>query len=117
MPTAQSPHSARYDGESHLRQRQMANVSAASRTVQIGRHSNECVMLRCQLIISIEFRETKSQRTSESGKIAPSVSAQVMMRRLFTGSGGKTSDPLNTAFARSAPAMPWVMVSMNKKLL
>ncbi len=106
IPTPQRPQSARYEGESHLRQQQIASVRAASNTAQIGRQSSECVMLRCQVMINIGFGEMKSRRTSESGKMAPSMSDHVMMRRLFTGSGGKRSAPLNAAFAMSAPAMP-----------
>src|SRR5437879_6401621 len=117
MPTAQRPQRARYDGGSHLRQRQIASVRAASKTVQTGKQSNECVMLRCQVTINIGLLEIKSRRTSESGKMAPSVSDHVMTRRLFTETGGNRSAPLNAAFARSAPAIPWVIVSMNRKML
>ena len=63
-------------------------------------------MLRCQVTMSIGSLEKYSRRTSESGKIAASMTDQVMTRRLFTGQGGKTSPPRKTAFAMSAPAMP-----------
>src|SRR5215469_1565525 len=88
-------------------------VSTASRSVQIGRQSNECVKLRCQVTISIGSREKNSRKTSASGKVAPSVSTQVMMRGLSGDSEGRKSPPFNTALARSAPAIAWVMVSMN----
>ncbi len=45
IPTPQRPQSARYEGESHLRQRQIASVRAASNKAQIGRQSSECVIL------------------------------------------------------------------------
>src|SRR5258707_1667010 len=66
MPTAQRPQSARYEGESHLRQRQIASVRADSKTAQIGRQSTESVMLRCQVMINIGFSDMKSRRPSES---------------------------------------------------
>jgi len=53
-----------------------------------------------------------SRNTSMSGKIAPSINAQVMMRARFMGFAGNISSPLQNALPISAPAMPWVMVSM-----
>src|SRR6202035_2085255 len=41
MPAAQRPQRVRYEGESHLRQRQMASVIAARSTDQIGKQINE----------------------------------------------------------------------------
>ena len=46
-------------------------------------------MLRCQVTMSIGSLEKYSRRTSESGKIAASMTDQVMTRRLFTGQGEK----------------------------
>jgi len=60
-----------------------------------------------QLIAGKEVR-----RTSESGKIAPSMSDQVMMRPRFIGCEANMSSPQKTAFPISAPAMPCVMVSI-----
>src|SRR5215469_12731971 len=106
IPTAQSPQRAGKDGHVHLRQRQIRKASVASSSVQIGRQTSECVRLRCQVTISIGSFEKNSRRTSESGKIEPSITDQVITRLLSTGSGGKRSLPLNTALAMSAPAMP-----------
>src|SRR5262249_25600571 len=80
MPTAKSPVSAVSEGASHLRQRARARTTAARRTDQTGRSKSECVMLRCQVIMSNGSREKKSRKTSESGKIDPSISAQVASR-------------------------------------
>src|ERR1035438_830618 len=112
MPTAQMPHSAGNEGAFHFRQRASWSVNAASRTAQMGRHNNEWVMLRCQVSISNSFLEKNSRTTSESGKTAPSMSDQVMMRRLLIGVEAKRSSPPNAALAIRAPAKPWVMVSI-----
>src|SRR6266849_6901841 len=53
-----------------------------------------------------------SRRTSESGKIAPSISDHVRMRPRFIGCDANMSSPRKIAFPISAPAMPWVMVSI-----
>src|SRR5215471_12523834 len=97
MPAAHRPNSAGKEGDSHLRQRQIANVSRARSALQTGQHSKECVMLRCQVTMSISLVEKKSRTTSESGKIAPSMSVQVTTCFLLTGIAGKRSPPLNAA--------------------
>ena len=56
--------------------------------------------------------EKKSRRTSESGKIAPSISDHVMMRPRFIGCEANISSPRKTAFPINAPAMPCVIVSI-----
>src|SRR5258708_1257859 len=56
--------------------------------------------------------EKKSRMTSESGKIAPSISDHVMMRPRFIGREANISSPRNTAFPINAPAMPCVIVSI-----
>src|SRR5579863_1046048 len=99
IPAAQNPQSARNEGESHLRQRQIRSVMAAKSNAHRGRQRSEWVMLRCQVTMSSGSWEKYSRRTSESGKIAASITDQVMTRRLFTGMGGKTSPPRKTAFA------------------
>src|SRR5208337_1487439 len=111
IPMAQIPHSAMNEGASHFRHFATTLVSPARITVQIGRQSNECVMLRCQVSISNSLCEKRSRRTSLSGKTAPSIKDQVMRRRLLSDRGENRSRPPNTALLISAPAMPCVMVS------
>src|SRR6266571_5971994 len=55
-----------------------------------------------------------SRTTSQSGKMAPSISDQVMRRPRFIGCAANRSSPRKTALPINAPAMPWVMVSMVK---
>jgi len=50
--------------------------------------------------------------TSESGKMAPNISDQVMMRPRFIGWAPNISSPRKTAFPINAPAMPCVIVSI-----
>ena len=78
----------------------------------MGSITSECVMLRCQVTINSRSLEKKSRITSESGKIAPSISDQVRMRPRFIGREANMSSPRNRAFPISAPAMPWVIVSI-----
>src|SRR5882762_1612068 len=102
------------DGASHFREFASARVTAASSKTQSGSITSECVMLRCQVITRSGSREKISRNTSESGKIAPSISDQLMTRPRFIGCEANMSSPRNTAFPISAPAMPWVMVSILK---
>src|SRR5216684_5126959 len=74
--------------------------------------TSECVMLRCQVTMSSLSLEKKSRRTSESGKMAPTISDQVMMRPRFIGCEANISSPRKIAFPINAPAMPWVIVSI-----
>src|SRR6266481_6226799 len=50
--------------------------------------------------------------TSESGKMAPSISDHVMTRPRFIGCEANMSSPRKTAFPISAPAIPCVIVSI-----
>ena len=77
IPTAYNAVNAKNEGVSHLRQCAIAPVRPARMTDQIGSKSSECVRLRCQVIISIGLLEKNSRKTSESGKIAPIINAQV----------------------------------------
>src|SRR6266478_8759165 len=77
------------EGASHSNLRAIHSVSAASSKVKIGNSSKEWVMLRCQVIISRSSWEKMSRNTSMSGKIAPSISDQVIMRARFMGFAGK----------------------------
>ena len=90
----------------------MAPVSAARITDQIGSSSNECVMLRCQVIINNGLLEKNSRKTSESGKIAPSINAHVARRFFPISVGGNKSRPPKAALLINAPAIPWVIVSI-----
>ena len=69
-------------------------------------------MLRCQVITKSLSWEKMSRSTSESGKIAPSISDQVMMRPRFIGCEANMSSPRKTAFPINAPAIPCVIVSI-----
>src|ERR1700746_2332359 len=100
------------DGASHLNLRAIQRVSVARSREKIGSISNEWVMLRCQVITSRRSCEKISRKTSISGKIAPSISDQVMMRARFIGFAGNISSPLQNALPIKAPAMPCVMVSI-----
>src|SRR5260370_37116829 len=106
------PASATNDGPSHFRQLANARVIAARSNAQSGSRINECVMLRCHVTISSLSLEKKSRITSESGKIAPSISDHVMMRPRFIGCEANMSSPRKTAFPINAPAMPCVIVSI-----
>src|SRR5208282_2157224 len=114
IPTAYSPVKTTNEGDSHFRQRAIAPVSAARITAQIGRQSSECVTLRCHVIISSGLLEKKSRKTSESGKMEPSMSAQVVRRRFPIAVGGNRSRPPKAALPIKAPAIPWVIVSIEK---
>src|SRR6266403_5933663 len=74
--------------------------------------TSECVRLRCQVTMSSLSPEKKSRITSESGKMAPNISDQVMMRPRFIGWAANISSPRKTAFPINAPAMPCVIVSI-----
>src|SRR5213082_2585114 len=77
------------DGASHFRHLQNACVTHASSSDHSGSRINECVMLRCHVTISNLSCENMSRKTSESGKIAPSISDQVTTRpRMLRCSGG-----------------------------
>src|SRR5882762_855125 len=102
------------DGASHFREFASARVTAASSKTQSGSITSECVMLRCQVITRSGSREKISRKTSESGNIAPNISDQVMMRPRFIGCQANRPSPRKTAFPISAPAMPWVIVSILK---
>ena len=56
-------------------------------------------MLRCQVIINMSLCESMSRKVSESGKIAPSIVAQVTMRPRFTGRTGEHVVALEEGFA------------------
>src|SRR5947208_15587465 len=74
-------------GASHWNLRAIHCVKAASSREKIGNISKECVRLRCQVIINRSLREKISRRTSLSGKIAPSINTQVMIRERLIGFG------------------------------
>src|SRR5438067_7515272 len=77
------------DGASHFRHLQNACVTHASSSDDSGSRINECVMLRCHVTISNLSCENMSRKTSESGKIAPSISDHVTTRpRMLRCSGG-----------------------------
>src|SRR5207253_6798897 len=77
------------DGASHFRHLQNACVTHASSSDHSGSRINECVMLRCHVTISNLSCENMSRKTSESGKIAPSISDHVTTRtRMLRCSGG-----------------------------
>src|SRR5262245_39451888 len=63
-------------------------------------------------MISSGLRDSMSRNTSLSGKIAPSISAQVVMRARPTGLTGNMLSPPQNALPINAPAIPCVMVSM-----
>src|SRR6266446_7078321 len=92
----------------------MARVIPARSTAQSGSKTSECVMLRCQVITNNRSCEKMSRSTSKSGKMAPNISDQVMMRPRFIGCEANISWPPKTALPINAPAMPCVMVSMVK---
>src|SRR6266851_9051894 len=106
------PASATNDGASHFRRLANARVIPARSNAQIGSRINECVMLRCHVTMSSLSLEKKSRITSESGKMAPSISDHVMMRPRFIGCEANMSSPRKTAFPISAPAIPCVIVSI-----
>src|SRR5260370_9632581 len=106
------PTSAAKDGASRLRELANMRVIQASSSAQMGSRISECVMLRCQVITSSLSWEKISRNTSESGKIAPSISDHVMMRPRFIGREANISSPRKMAFPISAPAMPCVIVSI-----
>src|SRR6267143_1259593 len=87
-------------------------VIPARSNAQSGSTKSECVMLRCQVMIRSRSLEKISRKTSESGKMAPSISDHVRMRPRFIGCEANMSSPRKIAFPISAPAMPWVMVSI-----
>src|SRR5216684_4681333 len=100
------------DGACHFREFANARVMAARSRAQSGSIRSECVMLRCQVMIRSRSLEKISRKTSESGKTAPSISDHVRMRPRFIGCDANMSSPRKIAFPISAPAMPWVMVSI-----
>src|SRR5690349_10783035 len=124
------PTSVANEGASHFRHVQNACVIHANNSAQRGSRINECVMLRCHVTISNLSCENMSRKTSESGKIAPTISDQVTMRSRVVRCSGRSlgpfisatyvrpgpapdmSSPRNSAFAMRAPAMPWVIVSI-----
>src|SRR6266446_10077827 len=106
------PASATNEGASHFCRLANARVIAAKSNAQSGSMINECVMLRCHVTMSSLSLEKKSRITSESGKMAPSISDQVMMRPRFIGCEANISSPRKTAFPINAPAMPCVIVSI-----
>src|SRR6266852_4189052 len=106
------PVNAVNEGASHFREFANARVIPARSSAQRGSINKECVMLRCQVTISSLSLEKKSRRTSESGKIAPSMRDHVMMRPRFIGCEANRSSPRKTAFPINAPAMPCVIVSI-----
>src|SRR5260370_23141072 len=108
------PANAGNEGASHFRQPANARVIPARSSAHNGRSTSECVRLRCQVTMSSLSLEKKSRRTSESGKIAPSISDHVMMRPRFIGCEANRSSPRKTAFPISAPAMPCVIVSIDR---
>ena len=69
-------------------------------------------MLRCQVITRSSLCEKSPRRVSASGKIAPSISDQETKRAWVIGRAANRSSPLKSALPISAPAIPWVMVSM-----
>src|SRR5438045_6641035 len=84
------PTSAAKDGASHFRHLQNACVTHARSSDHSGSRIKECVMLRCHVTISNLSCENMSRKTSESGKIAPSISDQVTTRsRMLRCSGGR----------------------------
>src|SRR5208282_612522 len=97
IPIAQMPHNAINEGASQFRHFTNTRVRPARITAQIGRQSNECVMLRCQVSINKGLCEKKSRRTSLSGKTAPSISDQVMTRWRLSDRGENRSRPPKTA--------------------
>src|ERR1700688_4108658 len=106
------PVKAAKEGASHLRQRANHRVRAASARAKNGMQTRECVTLRCHVKISIGSLENQSRIMSESGKIAPSISDQVMILARFMGFDANMSSPRKTALPINAPAMPCVMVSI-----
>src|SRR5216683_7258508 len=106
------PANAAKDGVSHFRQFANARVITARSSAQSGKSTSECVRLRCHVTMSSLSVEKKSRSTSESGKIAPTISDQVMIRPRFIGCEANMSSPRKTAFPISAPAMPCVIVSI-----
>src|SRR6266849_883828 len=106
------PASATNDGASHFCRLANARVIPARSNAQSGSRTSECVMLRCHVTISSLSLEKKSRITSESGKMAPIISDQVMMRPRFIGCDANMSSPRKTAFPINAPAMPCVIVSI-----
>src|SRR5712671_380073 len=100
------------EGASHFREFAKARVIPARTNAQRGSMTSECVRLRCQVTMSSLSLEKKSRMTSESGKIAPSISDHVMRRPRFMGCAANISSPRKTAFPINAPAMPCVIVSI-----
>ncbi len=111
IPIAQIPHSEKKEGASHFLHFATTRVNPVRSTAQIGRQTNECVMLRCQVSISNSLCEKRSRKTSLSGKIAPSIKEQVIRRCLLSDRGENRSRPPNTALLINAPAIPCVIVS------
>src|SRR5437763_3433546 len=81
------------DGASHVRHLQNACVTHASSSDDSGSRINECVMLRCHVTISNLSCENMSRKTSESGKIAPSISDHVTTRPRMLRCSGGSLDP------------------------
>src|SRR3979490_2326461 len=104
--------SAAKEGASHFRRFTNARVIPASSMAQSGRSTSECVRLRCQVTMRSLSLEKKSRITSESGKMALSISDHVMMRPRFIGCEANMSSPRKMAFPNNAPAMPCVIVSI-----
>src|SRR6266850_7272697 len=111
------PASTTNDGASHFRELANTRVIPARSNAQSGSTTNECVMLRCQVITRSLSWEKISRMTSESGKIAPSISDHVMMRPQFIGREANMSSPRKTAFPINAPAIPCVIVSVPRPYL
>src|ERR1700674_2586506 len=116
MPAAYIAVSAAKEGACHFREFANRRVMAARSRAQSGSIKSECVMLRCQVMIRSRSLEKISRHTSESGKIAPSIIDQVIMRPRFIGCDANRSSPRKTAFPINAPAMPWVIVSISESL-
>src|SRR5215470_16656549 len=103
--------SAPSDGASHLRRRATQRVNPAKSKANSGKHTSECVTLRCQVRIKSWSCENKSRKASASGTTAPSIHDQVTRCRRFIGCGGNNGAPLQRALLSKAPARPCVMVS------
>src|SRR5437868_15520600 len=103
------------DGASHFRHLQNACVTHASSSDDSGSRINECVMLRCHVTISNLSCENMSRKTSESGKIAPSISDHVTTRpRMLRCSGGSFDPRLSLfvgAFVSCFFLFVWCLVS------
>src|SRR5260370_5399556 len=99
MPAAEMPASVGNEGASHFRRLANARVIPARSSAQSGKSTSECVRLRCHVTMSSLSLEKKSRSTSESGKIAPTINDQVVMRPRFIGCEGNKGAPRNKALS------------------